>query len=292
MSTASKRVAQLVVAAMSSIATGASAQVDENGVENHQAAVDLQWKAMGTMESPGLAGLRGDVSGYLPVIPLYVGGSFSRAWGLSPSHVAGERAEGFSRLLTGTLTWEARVGFSFDGWLREQQSATYSFDHQYHGNYTTWKEDSYVVDTPVYSRVSVYAGYRKRSNPGATPCPDDDASLPEDCAETTNGFFLLGLEWLRAQDRSFRTKEHGGLRNDHHSIWRFVLMMSNQNAYGRTTLGKRIGGEIVYTFGKKGGFAGELGGGWDGENAIIRLGLGFGSIHSISDPEPPPSSSI
>ncbi len=63
------------------------------------------------------------------------------------------------------------------------------------------------------------------------------------------------------------------------------MLVSGRNDYGRTGLGKRIGGEIVYTL-VNAGLGLSVRGGWDGENALLSMGFGGGASHALLRPVP------
>jgi hypothetical protein len=281
--------AAAVIVTLSSWVTQAHA---DNGVRNLQAPVDLQWHALGVLETPGLGGLRAGATYYVPVVPLYVGVEGARVWGVDPSHPNGARSGFITRGLTGTLTLEARLGVSFAAWGSKNEHSAYDYDYSSKYNYrtgrmeTSYSEDQFAISPPVYRRVSAYAGYRARSNPGHTACPVGDATLPADCAETGQGFLMAGIELLAAQHVKFGTAKWGALESEYTETWDFRLLFSSRNAYARDSVARRIGAEVGYTIVKSGiGIA--IRAGWDGENALVSLGMGGGASHSIFDGHAP-----
>src|SRR5690606_34182176 len=63
----------------------------EPGVVNEQGPVHVLWSVTGDFGTPGPLGLRGAAHGWTPTLPIYVGAQVQRAWGLSPTHIEGER---------------------------------------------------------------------------------------------------------------------------------------------------------------------------------------------------------
>lgn len=258
--------------------------MDTHGMVNLQAPVDLQWHALGVMELPGLGGLRVGATFYAPVVPVLVGVAASRSWGADAIHAAGERIGALGRNTTGTFTVEARVGIGFEFWGRDEQSgSTSTTEWTPMGNLVT--SYTYAIHPPVYNRWSIYGGIRSRSNPGTKACPTNDRSLPEDCGETGQTFLVLGLETFAAQRAQFDTAEWGRLETRFAETWNFNVLYSSGNDYGRTGIASRLGGEITFTMVKL-PYALTMGGGWDGENILLTLGMGAGGAHSFFRPVP------
>jgi len=260
---------------------------DSHGMANMQAPVDLQWHALGVLELPGLGGLRVGATFYTPAVPLYAGVSASRSWGTAPIHAAGERIGALGRNTTDAFTVEARAGVSFEFWGRDEQSGSMSTTEWTPlGNLIT--TSTYAIEPPIYNRWSIYGGIRSRSNPGSKACPTSNETLPGDCAETGQTFLMLGLETFAAQDAEFETAEWGRLHTQYAETWNFNVLYSSGNDYGRTSLATRLGAEVTFTMVKM-PYALTMGGGWDGENVLLTLGMGAGGSHAFFRPVPAPS---
>lgn len=254
----------------------------DQGVVNLLGPVHLQWLASADFGLPGLGGFRLGASFYLPWLPVMVAGQFSQYWGKSPSHDAGSKASLFEREMTPNRTLEARAGAVISSWSLEEQEG--QFDYNYRAtdnpNVKSFTRDSYAVALPTRHQFAIYAGYRARGPFGSTACPTD-RSLPADCAETKQSFLLVGFDWLTAFDANLNTRDHGWLHHAHQRNVDFHLMYSpTKDDYARDSFVKRVGAEItVIQRGKW--FAFTYGFGWDGQNALLTLGMGAGQSHSL-----------
>lgn len=268
----------------------AAAHAADTGPEatNQQAPVHLSWYALGELNVPGLGGFRGALSAYLPGLPLYLAGEVAWSFGVSPSHLAGDRDAYITRLFTSTFTLEARAGVSFERWSLDPEMVDFNYDFNTFGNLTTWKTHTYAVTLPTYQRDTIYAGYRGRTVPGAESCADSGPT-PEDCAEQGSGFFLLGYEYLRARDLSFESKEHGTLNVQNNRFYGIHVLLATGDDATRDGVLEHLGAEFFW--GYNNGFAGRFSVGWDGHYLLFTAGIGGGSQHSLAG-TPPPTSTL
>lgn len=286
------RAAPAAVLVALAVAGTSAARADEpapprSGTVNAQRPLHLLWSVTGDFATPGGLGVRAAVHGWTPTLPIYVGGQALRYWGVSPSHLGGERDNFLTRYFTGYAGWEVRAGLSLASWSQEQLDAKYSFDTQYRGDVVTWKQATYRPVLPVYRRRTLYAGYRARSVPGHETCPDVPlAMLPEDCAELDGGLAMIGYSSLRAVNATFDTTSHGRLRLNNYRHVDLRITYAGGNAYARDSVGTRIGAEILFTYGR-GAFVVAWGVGWDGQLALITMALGGGGARSFGGASPP-----
>lgn len=256
---------------------------------NLMAPVLLQWNVTGDFALPGLLGLHARANGYAPGLPLYVGVGVGTFFGIAPSHNAGERSGFITRSTMDYNLYEVRAGLSIGGWTRKRLS---SYTSYIHGTGcigsscgTLVSQNDYEGTYVAYTRRTLFAGYRRRST--ATICPDD--MLTPDCGDLGANQFMVGYMSLFATDSEFDSAE-GRLHIKRSKTWDIHMLYTPGTDYSRTTLAKRLGAEVEVTFGGGVPVAIVVGGGWDGEIALLTLAMGAGQPQSFTGSAPAASS--
>lgn len=263
--------------------TAAKPERDKLGVINLGKPLNLRWYVLGEMAIPGLGGLRLGAEVYVPNLPIFAAAQFARDWGVDPMHNAGAPDTILTRTMTGTRTWEVRSGLLYRDWTRSKQEMYYDHNYGSHLGSTTFTRDNYELDTPAWRAVALYAGLRYREVPGATTCELGPKGVTENCVVTQSAFLMLGIQRTLSFDIDVLSKEHGALTWRNTKSVDFHLLYAPAEAWGRETLSKRIGAEVVVLHAHPDlGGAVHYGFGWDGQYVLLQGGLGFGSSMSIA----------
>lgn len=263
----------------------ASETAAESGTKNLMGPIQLQWNVTGELALPGLLGLHARANAYAPGLPIYVGFSAATFFGIAPSHLAGERSGFITRNTMDHNLYEVRAGFSIGGWTRRRLTGYTSYTHGTGciGSRcgTLVSQNNYEGSYVAYTRRTLFAGYRRRAT--ANICPSD--SLPADCGDLAPNQFMVGYLSLFASDSEFDSAE-GRLHLRRSKTWDLHVLYTPGTDYSRTTLAKRLGAEIEVTFGGAAGMAIVVGGGWDGEVALLTMGMGVGKPQSFTGSAP------
>ena len=267
------------------VAAVAAKPEPESGTKNLLGPIQLQWNVTGDLALPGLLGLHARANAYAPGLPLYVGAGAGTFFGIAPSHIAGERSGFLTRNTMDHNLYEVRVGLSIGGWTRRRLESYTSYTH---GSGcigsrcgTLVSQNNYEGSYVAYTRRTLFAGYRRRSAPNV--CPSD--SLPADCGDLAPNQFMVGYMSMFVTDSEFDSAE-GRLHIKRSKTWDLHVLYTPGTDYSRTTLAKRLGAEIEVTFGGSVPVAIVVGGGWDGELALLTLGMGAGKTHSFTGAAP------
>jgi len=272
----------LVSATMAMISTP-RADPDNEPIKNRLAPVQLQWNITGELDVPGGMGLHGRANGYLPSLPIYVGGGAAIFYGTEPSHLAGTRSSLLTRHLMEHTLFEVRAGFSVGGWTRRRVQTVVSYVTPVGGNQVLVTGNLYEQSYAAYRRWTVYAGYRRRSFDN--PCPAD-ASLPEDCADLSQTQLMLGFLDLFAVHSDIHTAKDGWIGTKRSKTWDVHALYTPGNDYARRSPSKQLGLEVEVTLGGGPDLAIVIGGGWDGELVLLTLGMGYGKPTSFTGAAP------
>ncbi len=247
--------------------------------------IQLQWNVTGELALPGLLGLHARVNGYAPGLPLYVGASAATYFGTAPSHNADARSGFVTRNTMDHNLYEVRAGLSIGGWTRRRLESYTAYTHgsgcigSNCGELVS--QNDYVGSYVAYTRRTLFAGYRRRSAPNM--CASD--SLTVDCGDLAANQFMVGYMSLFATDSKFDSAE-GRLHIRRSKTWDFHVLYTPGTDYSRTTMAKRLGAEVEVTFGGGVPVAIVVGGGWDGELALLTLGMGGGKVSSFTGSAP------
>jgi len=266
------------------------AAAPETGTVNRMAAIQLQWNVTGELALPGLLGLHARANVYAPGLPLYIGGGAATYFGTGASHLDGERSGFITRSTMDHNLYEVRAGLSIGGWTRRRLTSytAYELGRGCIGSTcgTLVTQNNYAGSYVAYTRRTIFAGYRRRA--AANICPGD--TLPDDCGDLAPNQFMVGYMSFFAADSNFDSGE-GRLHLLRSKTWDIHALYTPGTDYSRTTLGKRLGAEIEVTFGGASGMAIVIGGGWDGELALLTLAMGYGPPKSFVG-KPPANDSI
>jgi len=256
-----------------------SADGGAGAVTNHLAPVQLQWNVLG--EFGNGVGLRANANVFLPNVPVFGGITAGRFWGVDSSHVAGERNGALTRFMLGHDTFEVRAGLDLARWFAIELGSHY--DHDFTPNAdgsTSYLSDRYSSSVPAYGRRGVYGGLRLHHPHAGDRCPDD-GTLPEDCVDTSPLTMILGLSFFYAADVQINTRENGRLNLKRHRLVELRALYTPADGYARTSLAKRIGGEVLMTYGGTFGITVMVGAGWDGDMLLVTLAIGAGAPKSF-----------
>lgn len=282
------RPSSLAAAALVCLAsTPALAAPNGPPARNGQKPIHLTWEALLELNMPGIGGLRGDVSFYMPGVPLYLNGGVAYSWGGDPSHGEGSRDDYWTRMFTETLTWEARAGVSFERYRVPMEVVDFNYDYVNWGFAETWRTHSYLVQLPTYYRDTFYLGYRNRSTPGAPTCKANGRT-PAGCSELDSGFLMLGWENLVARNAAFDSQEHGTLYVGKKEVFGLHALFTVHDDT-RKDFVDHLGVEAYWATMDQFGYRVSIG--WDGRYFLMTIGVGGANMHSFAD-QPKPTNEL
>ena len=96
---------------------------------------------------------------------------------------------------------------------------------------------------------------------------------------------IAGLSFFYAADVMINTREHGKLNLKRHRLIELRALYTPADSL-RTSLAKQLGGEVQVTYGGMFGIAVLVGAGWDGDMAMLTLGIGAGAPRSFTGKAP------
>lgn len=244
---------------------------------NKLGPVQLQWSVAGEFGN-GL-GLRGTANVFAPGLPFFGGITAGTYYGADPLHIAGQRNSGLTRFFLGRNMIEARAGVDHARWFRQEIEGHYDYGFVPGADGgTSFHRASYELGLPAYGRRGVYAGVRY-NEPNGVRCPDD-GSLPEDCADVSPLTLIGGVSLFYATDAEVQTRSHGRLHFLRHRLIELRVLYTPEGPF-RRTLASRLGGEVLVTYGGTSNIVVLIGAGWDGDIALLTLGMGGGRPHSF-----------
>lgn len=269
-----------VVAALLALGGGRAAHAQ---VTNQLAPVQLQWNVLGEFGN-GL-GIGANANVYAPNLPVF--GGISLAWhgGTASIHAAGQRNTAVTRFFLGRDTVEVRAGLDLARWFAIALDSHY--DHGFTPNAdgsTSYMSDRYRSSVPAYGRRGLYVGARYL-HPHGERCPGD-TTLPEDCADVSSMTYILGASFFYAARVQINTRENGVLNLKRHRLIELRALYTPSDGYAHATLGRQLGGEVRWTLGGMYGITVQVAAGWDGDMALLNLGIGAGGPVSFTGSVP------
>lgn len=265
---------------------------DSKGIANLLAPLHVRWYGLLEMGMPGGGGFRVGADWFTPELPVFAAVQFARDWGTDPIHIGGNFNDSvISRYFNGTRTWEVKAGLLWRSFTHSMEEMNYESNVSYQGNYRLSNVSVYNVPAPAQRMLSLYAGFRSRTVPGAKTCDKDYRKAQEDCEATSAPFLMLGLHRLLAMDLDVRTKEHGSLVwGNTRSLDVHLLYVTDGDLPLRGSFLSRLGAEVQVIHAKPGlGFAVHYGFGYDGDYVLLHGGIGFGGSLSLAGaPKPAP----
>jgi hypothetical protein len=261
------------------LALGGAAQAQ---VTNNLEPTQLQWNVLG--EFGNGMGVRGTANFYAPKLPLFGGITAGWFYGVNSSHLAGERTGAITRFFLGHDVLEVRAGLDLARWFAISLGSHY--DHDFVPNAdgsTSYKSSRYKSAVPAYGRRGIYAGLKYQRPHKGSRCDD---ALADDCADLSPVTLILGLSFFYAADVQINTKEHGSLNLKRHRLIELRALYTPADDYARTSLAKQLGGEVRWTYGGMFGITVLISAGWDGDMAMLSLGMGAGAPRSFTGTAP------
>lgn len=255
-----------------------AANADGGGpITNHLAPVQLQWNVIGELGN-GM-GLRGTANVFLPKLPLFGGVTAGWYYGVDASHVDGSRSGAMTRFFLGHDVLELRAGLDLAGWRPVTIGSHYDYDFQPTVGGTRYRSSRYASAVPAYTRRGLYAGLRYHHPHRGERC--GDGGLADNCVDVSPLTLIVGLSLFYAVDVEIDTAEHGRLGLLRHRLIEVRGLYTASDSYARTSLAKQLGAEVLVTYGGFAKIAVMVGAGWDGDMAMLTLGIGAGAPKSF-----------
>jgi len=263
---------------------GAGPLAADPAVTNDLAPTQLMWNVMGELGNG--AGLSATANGFAPGLPIFGGITAGWYYGVDSSHVAGDRNGVLTRFMLGHDELELRAGVDLARWFVAELGSHYdhSFSHGADGS-TRYISDRYSSAVPAYGRRGVYAGVRLHHPHAGARCPDD-GTLPEDCVDVPPRTPIPGPSFFHSAAVKVNPARPGLLELRRHRLIELRALFTPADGYARTSLAKQLGGEVMVTYGGNFRIAVKIGGGWDGDMLLLKLGFGMGAPRSFTGAAP------
>ncbi len=233
------------------------------------------WRVGVGARTPGLVGVEGAVDLVLPMAPVYLGARGQWSWGYTSQQLSGAQWQG-------AAVGEARAGIVLtEGWslrdvsidveTRHEGAVTLASD-RYSDPNAAYRYSRVSFPTPVFYRWTLFTGASRRWQ-------------TVDGTDARRDFGMVGVSWFRRHAAVAMVDGFGHFETDRSETWTLAATYCLGGGDPSRAVPARMGAVLEYAY-QASVLAFTASAGFDGELALVNVGVGLGGAHSLGGPAP------